>query len=83
MGLHTSNYYMDISGTKEIICMLEDYLLCPGGVGGAGGIGMPQGGIGGNGGPGQGPTLNIGATHCTVNILSTGSATVPGSCVQI
>ncbi|KAJ7860591.1 hypothetical protein B0H14DRAFT_3134823, partial [Mycena olivaceomarginata] len=55
MGLRTSNYYLNVSG----------------GEGGDGGISMPQGGIGGPGGPGLGPTLDISATNCTVNILTT------------
>ncbi|KAJ7796377.1 hypothetical protein B0H14DRAFT_77998 [Mycena olivaceomarginata] len=55
MGLCTTSYYMNVHG----------------GVGGAGGMGISQGGIGGKGGPGIGPTLDISATNCTVNILST------------
>ncbi|KAJ7224877.1 hypothetical protein C8J57DRAFT_1148246, partial [Mycena rebaudengoi] len=45
------------------------YMNVYGGVGGAGG--MSERGTGGNGGVGQGPTLNIRTTHCTVNNLST------------
>ncbi|KAJ7924656.1 peptidase C14 [Mycena leptocephala] len=51
------------------------YMNVYGGVGGAGG--RSEWGTGGNGGDGQGPTLNISATHCTVNNRSTGSAAVP------
>ncbi|KAJ6454971.1 hypothetical protein C8R45DRAFT_597186 [Mycena sanguinolenta] len=40
-----------------------------GGVGGAGGV--SEHGIAGNGGIGQGPNLNISATNCIVNTLST------------
>ncbi|KAF7341547.1 hypothetical protein MVEN_01892400 [Mycena venus] len=53
MGLHTTNYYMNVYG----------------GVGGAGG--MSEWGTGGNGGVGEAPTLNISATHFTVNNRST------------
>ncbi|KAJ6455259.1 hypothetical protein C8R45DRAFT_1036974 [Mycena sanguinolenta] len=44
-----------------------------GGVGGVGG--MSEHGIAGNGGIGQGPNLNINATNCIVNTLSTGWST--------
>ncbi|KAJ7855425.1 hypothetical protein B0H13DRAFT_2577822 [Mycena leptocephala] len=75
MGLRTTNYYMNVYGRKKLCWMSTDYSLCPGGLGGAGG--MSEQGTGGNGGVGQGPTLKISATHCTVNNLSTGSAAVP------
>jgi hypothetical protein len=81
MGLRTSNYYMNVYGTKEFCWKSRDYSLYPGGVGGAGG--MSERGTSGNGGVGQGPTLNLSATHCIVNNLSTGSATVPGLSAQI
>lgn len=83
MGLLTPNYYvnMNVSGTKEVFSMSKYYLLCAGGVGGAGG--RSEQGTGGNGGIGQGPTLNISTTHCTVNNLSTGSVAVPDLSAQI
>ncbi|KAJ7676166.1 hypothetical protein B0H14DRAFT_3908718, partial [Mycena olivaceomarginata] len=65
----TPNHYMNIYGSNMGLHTSNHYMNIYGGVGGAGGA--SERGTGGNGGLGQGPTLNINATHCSVNNLST------------